>query len=183
MDRLPPLPDSELTEAQSAAKAAIINGPRGVFEGPFIPLLRSPDLMGRLEKVGEYLRFGSVLPARIRELAILIIARAYDEQTEWAIHQPIALKSGLAAATIEAIGTGRRPSPLQEDEQATWDFLFELQLHHKVSDATYATAKTHFGEAGIIDLTALAGYYALLAQVLNVARTPPPANAPKLPSR
>jgi 4-carboxymuconolactone decarboxylase len=181
MDRLPPLPDSELDQAQRDAKAAIINGPRGVFEGPFIPLLRSPELMGRLEKVGEYLRFGSRLSPRIRELAILIVARDYNEQTEWGIHHPIALKTGLPAATIDAIAEGRRPATFAEDEQAAWDFLLELRLHHAVSDATYAGAKSHFGESGIIDLTAIAGYYALLAQVLNVAQTPPPVGAPRLP--
>jgi 4-carboxymuconolactone decarboxylase len=180
-DRLPPLEDSALTEAQLAAKAAIINGPRGVFEGPFIPLLRSPELMGRLEKVGEYLRFGSALSARVREFAILIIARAYNQQIEWGIHQPIALAAGLAPQVVRAIAEGRRPAVLPPDEQAAWDFLSELQLHRAVSDATFAEATKHFGEPGIIDLIGLAGYYALLAQVLNVARTPPPAGAPRLP--
>jgi 4-carboxymuconolactone decarboxylase len=180
MDRLPPLPDSELDQAQRDAKAAIINGPRGVFEGPFIPLLRSPELMSRLEKVGEYLRFGSKLPARIRELAILIIARDFHQQTEWGIHHPIALKTGLPPTTIDAIAEGRRPTALAADEQAAWDFLLELRLNHAVSDATYAAAIVHFSEPGIIDLTAIAGYYTLLAQVLNVAQTPPPKDAPRL---
>jgi 4-carboxymuconolactone decarboxylase len=180
-DRLPPLENSVLTEAQAAAKAAIINGPRGLFEGPFIPLLRSPELMGRLEKVGEYLRFGSALSARVREFAILIIARAYNQQTEWGIHQPIALAAGLGTEVVEAIAEGRRPAVLPADEQAAWDFLSELQLHRAVSDATFGEAVKRFGEHGVIDLIGLAGYYALLAQVLNVARTPPPAGAPRLP--
>jgi 4-carboxymuconolactone decarboxylase len=180
MDRMPPLSDSELSDAQAAAKAAIINGPRGTFEGPFIPLLRSPDLMGRLEKVGEYLRFGSRLPARIREMAILMIARAYNEQTEWGIHYPIALKAGLSEAIIAAIAESRRPATCQEDEQATWDFLNELHSSKKVSDTSYNNAKQHFGEDGIIDLTSLSGYYTLLAQVMNVAQTPPPSGAARL---
>lgn len=178
---MPPLPDSDLTDAQAAAKAAIINGPRGTFEGPFIPLLRSPDLMGRLEKVGEYLRFGGRLPARIREFAILFVARTYHQQTEWGIHTPIALKAGLAPTVIDAIAEGRRPADMQPDEQAAWDFLYELQANRKVSDATYEAVKECFGEEGIIDLTSLAGYYTLLAQVLNVAQTPPPKDAPRLP--
>jgi 4-carboxymuconolactone decarboxylase len=181
MDRMPPLPDLDLNESQAAAKAAIINGPRGRFEGPFIPLLRSPDLMGRLEKVGEYLRFGGGLTARIREFAILIVARKFTQQTEWGIHKPIALKAGLQAAIIDAIAEGRRPTNLQNDEQATWDFLHELQNNGKVSDITYNTAKSQFGEDGIIDLTALCGYYTLLAYVLNVAQTPPPPGADQVP--
>ncbi len=177
---MPPLADSDLSDAQQAAKAAIINGPRGTFEGPFIPLLRSPDLMGRLEKVGEYLRFGSRLSARIREFAILIVAQSFQEQTEWGIHKPIALKAGLRAPIIDAIAEGRRPSELQPDEQATWDFLHELQNNRKVSDATYDEAKHQFGEDGVIDLTSLCGYYTLLAYVMNVAQTPPPPGADRL---
>jgi 4-carboxymuconolactone decarboxylase len=180
MDRMPPLADHELTEAQAAAKAAIINGPRGTFEGPFVPLLRSPDLMGRLEKVGEYLRFGSRLNARIREFAILIVAQGFREQTEWGIHRPIALKAGLREEVIEAVAEGRRPEALAEDEQAAWDFLYELRSNRKVSDRTYALAKGQFGEDGVIDLTSLCGYYTLLAQVMNVAQTPPPAGAARL---
>jgi 4-carboxymuconolactone decarboxylase len=181
MDRMPPLSDAELTDAQAAAKAAIINGPRGTFEGPFIALLRSPELMGRLEKVGEYLRFDGRLPARIRELAILIIAKIYQQQTEWGIHRPIALKAGLADSIMDALAEGRRPLAMQPDEQATWDFLYELQTNRKVSDATYHTVKGFFGEDGIIDLTSLSGYYTLLAQVMNVAQTPPPPGAARLP--
>ena len=81
-DRLPPIPDAELTPAQAEAKAAVLGGARGVFQGPFIPLLRSPELMRRLEKVGAYLRYESPLPGRIREFIILIIARRYSQQVE-----------------------------------------------------------------------------------------------------
>ncbi|MDR3520376.1 MAG: carboxymuconolactone decarboxylase family protein [Acidocella sp.] len=174
-DRLPPLPDAYLTPAQRDAKAEIINGPRGVFEGPFIPLLRSPDLMNRLEKVGEYLRFGSVLPPTIRELAILMVARAYHQQTEWAIHHPIAHKTGLAPDTITAISQGRRPPDLSASEQAAWDFLTELEASRTVSTPTFAAAAEHFSEQGVIDLTTIAGYYATLAMIMNIAQTPPPA--------
>jgi 4-carboxymuconolactone decarboxylase len=181
MDRMPNLPDTALTPAQAAAKAAIINGPRGTFEGPFIPLLRSPDLMGRLEKVGEYLRFGSTLSARIREFAILIVAQIYREQTEWGIHKPIAIKAGLREPIIAAIAEGRRPADLHDDEQAVWDFLHELHNNRKVSNTTYDKTKTQFGEQAVIDLTALAGYYTLLAYVMNVAQTPPPPGADRIP--
>ncbi len=179
-DRMPPLADAELTPAQMAAKAAIIDGPRGRFEGPFVPLLRSPDLMGRLEKVGEYLRFGSGLSGRIRELAILIVASEYREETEWGIHKPIALKAGLSGDVIAAVAEGRRPEGMAEDEQVVWDFVFEIFAKRRVSDATYGRAAQKFGEDGVIDLTCLCGYYGLLALVMNVAQTPPPEGADRL---
>ncbi len=176
-ERLPPIPDAALTPAQAEAKAGVLAGARGVFEGPFIPLLRSPGLMTRLEKVGEYLRYGSTLPGHIREFAILYTARLFSQQTEWAIHYPIALSNGVPPSTITALAEGRRPPSMAEDEAAAWDFLHELQNNRAVSDATFAAATRHFGEAGMIDLTAIAGYYATLAMVMNVARTPPPAGA------
>ena len=180
MDRMPPLADGELSAAQIAAKAAIIDGPRGRFEGPFVPLLRSPDLMGRVEKLGEYLRFGSRLSARIRELAILMVAAEYREETEWGIHKPIALKAGLGAEVIEAVAEGRRPEGLAEDEQVVWDFVFEIFAKRRVSDVTYGRAVGVFGEDGVVDLTCLCGYYGLLALVMNVAQTPPTEGADRL---
>jgi len=179
-DRLPPIPDDALTEAQAAAKAAVINGARGIFQGPFIPLLRSPALMGRVDKLGEYLRYESALPARLREFAILLVARLYSQNVEWAIHQPIALKAGVAEATVAAIADGRRPPAMAADEAALWDFCSELFVHRGVSDASYAAAVAVLGESGVIDLIGLAGYYAMIAMVMNVARTPAP-EGPKLP--
>jgi 4-carboxymuconolactone decarboxylase len=182
-DRLPPIPDAELTPAQAEAKAAVLGGARGVFQGPFIPLLRSPELMRRLEKVGAYLRYESPLPGRIREFIILIIARRYSQQVEWAIHLPIALREGVAPPTIAAITEGKRPDPMREDEATAWDFLAELQETHAVCDANYARAVRQFGEAGTVDVIALAGYYGLLALVMNTARTPTPeSDFPGLPS-
>ena len=182
-DRLPPLADTALTPAQADAKAGILAGARGVFQGPFIPLLRSPALMQRLEKVGAYLRYESPLSGKIREFAILMVARRFTQQVEWAIHHPIALREGVTAETIAALAEARRPNPMQPDEAAAYEFLSELHHNQSVSDPTYRAAVTHFGEPGTIDLIAIAGYYATLALVMNTARTPAPAGtAPPLPA-
>jgi 4-carboxymuconolactone decarboxylase len=173
-ERMPPLPDAALNPAQAAAKAAIINGPRGKIEGPFIPLLRCPELMNRLEKVGEYIRFTGALPARIRELAIMRTARHANQQTEWAIHHPIALSAGLSPDTLIAVAAGTSPAGLPADEQACLSFCTELLEKTSVSEAAYTAAKNHFDESGIIELTTIIGYYTTLAMILNVAQTPPP---------
>jgi 4-carboxymuconolactone decarboxylase len=181
-DRMPPLDDAALSEEQAAAKAVVLTGPRGKIEGPFIPLLRSPGLMGNLQKVGAYLRYESALPARIREFAILYTARTYAQQTEWAIHQPLAAAAGVAPLTIAALAEARRPEMMPDDEAATHDFLTELAQNRCVSDTTYAHVLRLFGEAGLLDLVAVAGYYALLGIIMNTARTPPPAgDVPRLP--
>jgi 4-carboxymuconolactone decarboxylase len=180
-ERLPPIQDAELTPDQALAKAALLGGARGVFQGPFVPLLRNPALLSRVEKLGAYLRYESPLAGRIREFAILAVARAYSQQVEWAIHQPLALQEGVRPLVVAAIAEGRRPELMPEDEAVTWDFLVELQAHRSVSDATYARAVRQFGEAGMLDLVAIAGYYGLLGLVMNVARTPAPNTAPRLP--
>lgn len=186
-DRLPPLPPEQQSEAQRQAVANLLAGPRSTLEGPFIPLLRSPALMSRLQQTGAYLRFESPLPARLRELVILWVARHWHQPVEWAIHHPLALAAGLPPAVLEAIREGRRPGDLAPESLAPEEWLAldvceALSTQRGLDDATYARAVAHLGEAGLIDLIALVGYYGLLALVLNVARTPaPPCPAPLNP--
>jgi 4-carboxymuconolactone decarboxylase len=182
-DRMPPLDESALSPQQRNVMQAVLNGPRGRLEGPFIALLRSPGLMASVQQVGAYLRYESALPPRIREFAILHTARAYGSQPEWAIHQPLAVAAGLAPLTIAALAEARRPDMMPEDETATHDMLTELAQNRCLSDTTYTHIVRLFGEAGLLDLVGIAGYYGLLALVMNTARTPPPAGqVPHLPA-
>jgi 4-carboxymuconolactone decarboxylase len=172
---MPPIAEAEQTAEQRQASAELANGPRGAVFGPFVPLLRSPELMSRVQKTGEYLRYRSALPPRLSEFVILIVARHWNQGFEWYIHHPIALQAGVAPGAAAAIGAGRRPSAMQDDEAVIYDFCAELHTKKCVTDATYARAKALFGERGVIDLTALCGYYAMLAMVMNVAQTTVPA--------
>lgn len=171
-DRLPPLVREAMTEAQRTAADELIAGPRKGVKGPFIPLMRSPELMARLQKVGEYLRFGSALPPRLSEFATLLVARHWTQQFEWFVHVPLALKEGARADTIAALREGARPAAMSQHEALVHDFCTELQQQRGVSDDTYARALQALGEQGVIDLTALVGYFTLIDMVLNVAHTP-----------
>ena len=115
-------------------------------------MLRSPEVMLRAKAMGDYLRFRNVLPKRVSEMVILITAREWTQQYEWAYHYGFALEEGLAKSTIEAIAEGRRPEGMKEDEAAAYDFSIELHRTRRVSDATYARALKLFGEQGIVDL-------------------------------
>ena len=170
-DRMPPLPPESLTAAQREAAAELSRGPRGGVFGPFVPLLRSPDLLTPLQKTGEYLRYRSALSPRLSEFAILVVARRWRQQVEWQIHAPIAEKAGLPRAHIDALAEHRRPEGMQADEATLYDFLTELQQSHSVSDTTYGRAVEHFGERGVVDLCGLCGYYTTLAMVMNAAQT------------
>jgi 4-carboxymuconolactone decarboxylase len=143
-----------------------------------VPLLRSPDLLSPLQKTGEYLRYRSALPPRLSEMAILLVARRWNQQFEWHIRAAIAAQSGLSVACIAAIAAGRRPDPMAPDEAAVHDFLQELQNNRSVSDATYTRLLELFGERGVVDLCGLCGYYTTLAMVMNVARTALPEGIP-----
>jgi 4-carboxymuconolactone decarboxylase len=176
-DRLPPIPAHAWTAEQTKYAQEIIDGPRGALISPFVPLLRSPELMGHAQRMGEYLRYRSALALRLSELAILVTARHWSQPVEWAIHAPIAERAGVAPATIAALGEGRHPTDLPEDEAAVLAFSTELHHNRSVSDATWAQALRLFGEQGVVDLIGINGYYAFLSMVMNAARTPAPPSA------
>lgn len=173
-DRLPPIPPERWTDAQRRHAQEIIDGPRGALVAPFVPLLRSPELMVHAQRMGEYLRYRSAIGQRLSELAILVTARHWSQPVEWAIHAPIALEAGIDASVVEAIAKGERPASMSAEEAAVHDFCIELHRDKAVSDATWQGAVERFGETGVVDLIGINGYYALLSMVMNAARTPAP---------
>lgn len=176
-ERLGPLPDHVLSPAQRAGAQEIIDGPRGALYGPFIPLLRSPELMLHAQRMGEYLRYRSAIGVRLSELVILVTAREWDQQVEWAIHAPIARQVGITADVIGAIARRERPQAMLVDEQVVYDFCMELHRAKRVSDRVYDDALALFGEQGVVDLMGLNGYYTFLAMVMNTAQTAAPASS------
>jgi 4-carboxymuconolactone decarboxylase len=180
-DRMPPIASEKWTDAQKKAAEEITSGPRKELVGPFIPLLRSPEYMSRLQRVGEYLRYKTNLGSNISEFIILLIARNWTQQFEWYSHESLGLKAGIKPETIKAIAEGRRPVAMTPDEETIYDYVNELLLHQSVSDPAYARVVNRFGEQGVIDITGLCGYYTLLGMLMNVTRTPlPPGIAPPL---
>jgi 4-carboxymuconolactone decarboxylase len=182
-DRMPPIPVESMNEAQRAAARELEAGRRGGVVGPFIPLLRSPELLNRVQRLGDYVRYDSHLEPRISELAILTTARYWTQQFEWQAHHDVAVSVGVDAQALAAIAAGRRPSALPEDQSVAYDTIDELFRIGTVSDETYSRALSTFGEAGVVDLIGIVGYYTLLAMTMNVAQTPLPAGVdPPLPS-
>ena len=173
-DRMPPIPNDKLTSAQKKAADELVSGPRGALAGPFVPLLRSPELMSRLQKTGEYVRFDNSIGTKLTEFIILLTARQWTQQYEFDTHASLAVKAGVKPETVTAIAEGRRPAGMPADEEAAYDFCAELRQNQGVSDATYARIVSRFSEQGVVDMTALVGYYTMLGMIMNVARTPLP---------
>ena len=177
-DRMPPIPADKLTEAQKKAAEVFAEGRGYAIRGPFVPLIRSPEVMLRAKAMSDYLRFKSVLNPRINEMMI-ITAREWTQNYVWNSHQPAALKAGLRREIADAIADGRRPTGMAEDEEVAYDLATEILRMKRVSDATYDRAIAKFGEQGVIDLLGVVGYYNFLAIVLNAARTPLPDGVPE----
>jgi 4-carboxymuconolactone decarboxylase len=172
--RFPDLKREQMTDAQKQVYDAIAGGPRGGVRGPFRIMLRSPELADRVQKLGEYLRYGTSLPARLNEFAILINARFWDSKYEWYAHKPLAIKGGLAESTADDLAQNKRPTNMKPDEELVHEFCTTLHREHFVSDALFKRAVATLGEQGVIDLVGVSGYYTLVSMVLNVAEIPLP---------
>ena len=182
--RFPILTESAMTPRQRESYQAIVSGPRKGASGPFNALLRSPEVADRVQKLGEYVRFQSVIPAPLNEMAILIAGRFWGAQFEFWAHRRLARTAGLPDAIIDAIAEGRRPSAMSDDQRIVYDFASELFRDKAVSDAAFAAVAGRFGDQGVIDLIAAVGYYSIVSMVLNVDRYPlPAAEEPPLKSR
>ena len=175
--RFPDLKREQMTDAQKRVYDAIVSGPRGSVYGPFGPLLRSPELADRVQRLGEYLRFNTSLPARLNEFAIIINARFWESKYEWYVHMPLAVKGGLAQSIADDLAQNRRPSNMKPDEELVYDFCTTLHRQHFVDDALFKRATATLGEAGVMDLIGVSGYYTLVSMVLNVAEVPIPPDA------
>ena len=174
-NRFAPLQYAELDEQQKAMVQHILEGPRTSVRGPFNTLLRSPVLGDLAQALGAYIRYESVLPAKLREMAIIMTAAHWRAEYEWFRHREAALAAGLDTAIVDAIAARRRPESMQPDETILFDFCDELLRNQRVSDRTFAAGIDAFGEQGVVDITGTLGYYSLVSLVLNLDEHPLPA--------
>jgi len=170
-----------MTPDQKKVADAIQAGPRGSgLRGPFNALLRSPELCDLVQRVGAFVRFGSSIPARLNELAIIMAGRKWTAQYEFYAHRRLAIEAGLKPAIADAVAANRRPEGMADDEAIVYDFVTELLGTGQVSDASFQRVKDKFGERGVVDLVGAVGYYSLVSMTLNVARVPLPAGVEPL---
>src|SRR5512140_23114 len=177
--RLPQLTMDQLDEKQKPLGEQIMKVSSVGLGGPYNPMIRSPVLGQRLFDLFYYLRWETSVPTKLNEFAILVIGRQWRSQVEWFAHAPLAAKAGLSADIIAELKDGKRPSNMAEDEALVYDFVTELTTTQKVSDETYARAKQVFTDQQIVDLTAVAGNYVMVAMLLAMSEeTVPPGKEP-----
>ena len=184
MARYRDITPGEMTPAQRRVHDLIVAGGRGRFGGPFQLLIRAPEICEHAAKLGEHLRWGTSLPNRLSDLAIITTARFWRAQFEWFAHAPLAEKAGVPAAAVEAIRRGETPSFTQKDEALVHRICTELFNTQRLSDASFAEATASLGETGLIEVIGVIGYYTLIGNTLNVFQvalpegvTPPSPNS------
>jgi 4-carboxymuconolactone decarboxylase len=177
-----PEPDS-MTPEQREVYEQIVSGPRGVLVGPLRAALHNPALADRWQRMGQVLRFETSFPTRLNEVAILVTARRWNSVLEWTIHAGDAERAGLEPHIIDSIKHGRLPE-FGEDQIAAeiYEFARQLVQGGDVQQPTYDAIVNRWGEVGAVELTAVVGYYSMVAMTLNVHRIPLPENVqPSLP--
>jgi 4-carboxymuconolactone decarboxylase len=182
--RLRPLRPDELDAEQRAVLAVLSDPPDrvqrdadGSLQGPFDAMLRAPRSGAALQGVGAALRYGSVLPERVRELATLLVAAHHRSAYEWHAHAPLAAAAGLSHELVAAVRTGGAVEPADPADRAAAAAVTQLLETGDVDDEGWAAAVDALGEAGAVELTTLVGYYSLLAMQMRVLRVPLPDGA------
>jgi 4-carboxymuconolactone decarboxylase len=179
MARTPDIVDAELDVDQRRVYDAIIAGPRGQVQGPLKVWLQSAQLADRAQALGAFCRFGTSLPPRLSELAIIITGAYWRAGFEWFAHAPIAIKAGIDPAAVEAIRTGKEPTLKQPDEAAVYAYAHELLTAHEVSEPTYQNALARLGKKGVVELTGILGYYGLISMTIKAFEVPLPPGTPE----
>ena len=172
-ERFTPFEKGELSTRQREIFDDIASGPRGTVPWIFHLYLNSPELASRVQQLGAFCRYGTSLPPRLSELAILVVAHHWKAEYEWSIHTGEARKAGLSDDVIAAIGESRRPVFGDPEAELVYDFSTEFFRLNDVSDALFASAVERFGRATTVELAGILGYYSMLAIAIRIFRLPP----------
>ncbi len=174
-----PLPQPEtMSGKQREVYDDIVRGPRGSVKGPLLAALYSPELADRWQRLGEQLRYRTSLPQRHTEMVILVTARANNCPFEWHAHEPFARRAGLEPEFIDAIRRGEPPRFVEQLDGSVHDFALQLQQTRSVSAGTYEQVLQKYGPLGVVELTALVGYYTMVAMTLNAHEMSVPEGQP-----
>jgi alkylhydroperoxidase family enzyme len=158
----------EGSSPDAAAVFAQIKQTRGNVSHVLRSLGHAPQGLRAFAGYGEYVRYHTTLTGRLRELAILALARG--NQYAWTHHAPFALKEGVTQAELDQLNAGALASTLTGPERAAIVYAREFAQGGNVSDATFALLRQELDERGITDLTLLCGYFIALASVINALR-------------
>lgn len=181
MGRVPDLPLAGLTPEQKRIHDEIAGTRGGVVRGPFAIWLRSPTVADRANQFGNALRLSGRLDRRLFELMVLIVARHWSAQYEWFAHEQAALEVGVLPGVVEAVRRQRLPEFARDDERIVYEIVTELLGTRTLSQPSYDRALARLGLDLLIELITAAGFYTMVAMMLNAFDAPVPGGARPLP--
>ena len=170
----------KLTPQQKKYVTSILSGPRGDITGPLGVMMVSPELGDLAQKAIAYSRFAgregfSSVPPKLNELAILVIAKHWSAEYVWNAHHTAAERYGLSSEVVEAIRTGKRPTAMEKDVEAVYNFATDFIAKREVSDATLKAARSVLGgDRGLVDLVGTMGLYQISSMMVALDQTPLP---------
>jgi 4-carboxymuconolactone decarboxylase len=166
MGRLPEIDANTLSPEQRAIYDRMMRE-RGHMRGPFAVWLRNAELCDNTLKLQEMFASRVKLDRRLLELMILVAARLATAQYAWFIHEPYALKFGIAPEIVQAIRERRAPDFRRDDERLIYDITTELNTTRTLSEASYRRGMTMLGEQTMVELVSAIGFYSMVAMTLN----------------
>lgn len=179
MPRFTPVSPEQMSPAQRKVHDAVVAGPRGKMVGPIQVWLTNPELAEKAQELGAFCRYGTSLPGRLSELAILVTGAHWKAGYEWHVHAPIGLNAGLDPKALEALRRGENASFEKTDEAAVYAFAKELLEKRRVSDDTFSRASKELGERGVVELVGILGYYTLISMTIVGFELPVPQGSPE----
>jgi 4-carboxymuconolactone decarboxylase len=165
--RLKLLSPGEMNEAQKQTYDEAIAGKRGSAPAPMMAWLNSPEMARHATRLGEMLRFNTMFPPKLSEIAILVTARHFTAHYEWWAHKRLALKGGLDPKIIDDIRDRRTPEFDDPKARMIYDVAKSLHEGHGLSQALYDEAVEMLGERGVVEIIGLCGYYTMVSMTLN----------------
>jgi 4-carboxymuconolactone decarboxylase len=173
----------EMTPDQRKVYDEVVSGPRGRLVGPLRAVIHSPELATRWSRLGEFLRYSTLLPAKLNELAIIVVGRHWNSQLEFFIHAEAAKVAGLGADRIEAIRVGQAPAFTEDEEREVYEYARLLVQTGTVPNDVHESIVERWGPRGAVELTGVIGYYTMVSMTLNAHGIPlPDGAAPPLPA-
>jgi 4-carboxymuconolactone decarboxylase len=156
--------------------AGLVNDDGGLV-GPFNAFLHAPGVGQRLSSLGRVLRFETSIERRLSELAIITVAARWKAEFEWWAHARMAREHGVPGDVVDAIGRGEEPALEAADERVVYSVARQLTSGGQLGQDAYAAAERLLGQAGVVELVSLCGYYTLVSYLLNAFTVPLPPGA------
>jgi 4-carboxymuconolactone decarboxylase len=175
-DELDPAGQDVWDKVVGTRGAELVNS-SGALIGPFNAFVHAPDIGRRLSSLGAAVRFGTSIERRLTEVAIITVGSRWKAEFEWWAHARMATQHGVSEAVVEAIGRGEEPPFVNDDERVVYAVAHELTEDGQLSQDSYDRAHELLGDAGMVELVSLCGYYTLISYLLNAFAVPVPPGA------